>query len=90
MYNFNEFVKKYNIDEQVDCTVIVTENILIVNNIDYRITTYGWPDNRVCVEDKITGINKIKRFGPTNAEHCENYLKSCLENVGVKFPEEAQ
>mgnify|MGYP000886075933 FL=1 len=90
MYNFSEFIKKYNIDKQLDGEVIATESILIVNTIDYRITVYGWPDNRVCVEDKITGINKIKRFGPTKTERCENYLKSCLSIMRVEFPEEEQ
>ena len=88
MHNFNEFIKKYNIDKQLDCIVIATENILIVNTIDYRITAYGWPDNRVCVEDKITGINKIKRFGPAKTDYCENYLKSQLKLIGAELPEE--
>jgi hypothetical protein len=88
MYNFSEFTKKYNIDKQLDCEVIATESILIVNTIDYRVTVYGWPDNRVCVEDKITGINKIKRFGPTKTDQCENCLKSYLKIIGVEFPEE--
>lgn len=88
MHNFNGFIKKYNIDKQLDCSVINTENILIVNTIDHRITVYGWPDNRVCVEDKITGINKIKTFGPTKTDQCENYLKSHLKLIGAEFPEE--
>jgi hypothetical protein len=88
MHNFSEFIRKYNIDNQLDCSVIATENILIVNTIDYRVTVYGWPDNRVCVEDKITGLNKIKRFGPTKTDKCENYLKSQLKLMGAEFPEE--
>ena len=90
MYNFSEFIKKYNIDKQLDCIVIDTEDILIVDSIDYRITVYGWPDNRVCAEDKITGINKIKRFGPAKTDLCEIYLKSCLKIMGAEFPEEEQ
>lgn len=88
MHNFSEFIRKYNIDKQFDCSVIATENILIVNTIDYRVTVYGWPDNRVCVEDKITSLNKIKRFGPTKTDQCENYLKSHLQLMGAEFPEE--
>lgn len=91
MFYFKEYVEKYNIDKQLPyCHLRVFDSLLIVDTLDYRICVYGWPDNRVIVANLMTGINTIKRFGPKGKDKCEAYLKSCLENLGVEFPEEEQ
>lgn len=91
MYFFKQFVEKYNIDNQLpDFIVFIEDSFLIIENIDYRICVYGWPDNRVAMSNLMTGINTIKRFGPKGRDKCEAYLKSCLEILGVEFPEEEQ
>ena len=89
MFYFKEYVKKYNIDNQLSSDVVfATNSYLMVNGIDYRVCAYGWPDNRVTVANKITGVNTIKRFGPHGRDKCESYLRSRLEILGVEFPEE--
>ena len=91
MFYFKDYVKKHNIDNQLPNDVVfATDTYLSVDTLDYRICVYGWPDNRVSVANKITDINTIKRFGPGGRDKCEAYLKSCLEILGVDFPEEKQ
>nr|DAT97650.1 MAG TPA: hypothetical protein [Caudoviricetes sp.] len=89
MFYFKDYVTRYNIDNQLPhYKIIARDNILLIDGPDYRICTYGWPDNRVTVANKITGVNTIKRFGATGRNMCETFLKSCLEVLGVEFPEE--
>lgn len=89
MFFFKEYVKRYNIDNQLpNCTVLATSSYLMIDGIDFRVSVYGWPHNRVAVSDKISGVNTIKRFGPNGRDKCEAHLKSCLEILGVDFPEE--
>lgn len=89
MFYFKDYVTKYNIDNQLPHSKIIAGySVLVIDTLDYRITVYGWPDNRVTVANKITGVNTIKRFGPNGRDECESYLKSLLENFGVEFPEE--
>ena len=89
MFFFKDYVKQYNIDNQLpDYNVIATDSFLTVDGIDFRVNAYGWPDNRVVVSDKISGVNTIKRFGPKGIAKHREYLKSCLESLGVEFFEE--
>ena len=91
MYFFKQFVEKYNIDNQLpDFIVLVEDSFLIIENIDYRLCVYGWPDNRVAMSNLMVGVNTIKRFGPKGRDKCEAYLKSCLEKFGVEFTEDEQ
>lgn len=91
MFFFKDYVKQYNIDNQLpNYIVVATNNYLMVDGIDFRVSVYAWPDNRVAVSDKISGVNTIKRFGPKGGIKCKAYLKSCLEVLGVDFPEEEQ
>lgn len=86
---FKDYVIKYNIDNQLPHNkIIARDSILAIDALDYHISVYGWPDNRVTVANKITGANTIKRFGPHGRDECESYFKSLLENLGVEFPEE--
>ena len=89
MYFLQEYLKKHNIDNQLPNDIVfATDSYLTVDTPIYRVCVYGWPDNRVTVANKITGINTIKRFGPNGHDKCECYLRSCLEYIGVNFPEE--
>lgn len=89
MFYFKDYVTRYNIDNQLSYYKITArDNILAIDGLDYRICVYGWPDNRVTVANKITGVNTIKRFGPHGRDKCESYFRSCLEILGVEFPEE--
>lgn len=89
MFYFKDYVTRYNIDNQLPYYKLTArDNILVIDGFDYRICVYGWPDNRVTVANKITGVNTIKRFGPHGHDKCESYLRSCLEILGVEFPEE--
>ncbi len=89
MYYLQDYVMKHNIDNQLPNDIVfATENYLLVDTPDYRACVYGWPDNRVTIANKITGINTIKRFGPSGRDKCECYLRSYLEYLGVNFLEE--
>jgi hypothetical protein len=89
MFYFKEYVKKYNIDNQLPSDVVfATNSHLMVDGIDYRLCVYGWPYNRVAFANKVTGVNTIKRFGATGRDKCNAFLKLCLEVLGVEFPEE--
>lgn len=91
MFFFKDYVKQYNIDNQLpDYIVIATNTYLMVDGIDFRVSAYGWPDNKVLVSNKISGVNTIKRFGPNGNIKCKEHLKSCLEVLGVDFPEEEE
>ena len=91
MFFFKDYVKQYNIDSQLpDYIVVATNSYLMVDGTDFRVSVYGWPDNRVMVSDKIGGVNTIKRFGLEGHSKCKAYLKSCLEVLGVDFPEEEE
>lgn len=89
MFFFKDYVKQYNIDNQLpDYTVVATDSYLMVDGIDFRVNVYGWPDNRVTVSYKTGGVNTVKRFGPKGYTECKAYLKSWLDALGVDFPEE--
>lgn len=89
MFFFKDYVKHYNIDNQLpDYTVFATNSYLMIDGIDFRVSVYGWPDNRVVVSDKVSGVNTIKSFGPKGDTECKAFLKSRLEVLGVDFPEE--
>lgn len=84
MHSLKDFVKKYNIDNQLsDYKVTATDDQIHIDGFDYRLDLYGWPDNRVVVSNKITGINTIKRFGPKRTEQCKRYYLLCLDMLGV-------
>lgn len=89
MFYFKDYVTRYNIDKQLPYYKITArDDILVIDGLDYRICAYAWPDNRVTVANKITGVNKIKRFGPQGRDKCESYLRSRLEILGIEFSEE--
>jgi hypothetical protein len=86
MHDFKYFVEKYNIDNQLPhYNIIATEKSLVVDGQDYRLSVYGWPDNKILGANKITGENFIKRFGPKGKNECERNLKNYLGVLGVDF-----
>lgn len=86
MRDFKYFVEKYDIDKQLShYNIIATENSLVVDGQDYRLSVYGWPDNKILGANKITGENFIKCFGPKGKNDCERNLKNYLGVLGVDF-----
>lgn len=84
MYYFKEFATKYNlIDQLSDYQFYITDDRLVVDGPDFRLSVYGWPDNRVVTANKVTGVNRIIRFGHNGTWRCTQYVKQCLEALGV-------
>lgn len=70
-------------DQLPGYSVVATDDFIGIDGIDYRINCYGWPDNRVTVEDKITGLSSIKSFGPEGEEKAKSHYRETLERFGV-------
>lgn len=70
-------------DQLPGYSVVATDDFIGIDGIDYRISCYGWPNNRITVEDKITGLNSIKSFGPMGAEKAKKHYRETLEWFGV-------
>lgn len=70
-------------DQLPGYSVVATDDFIGIDGIDYRINCYGWPFNRVTVEDKVTGMNSIKAFGPKGAEKAKLHYRDTLERFGV-------
>lgn len=86
MYYFDEYAKKYNLEKQLEgFDFVIREDRMLIDGIDYRLDTYGWPDNRVVFSDKISGQHVIKRFGANGTEKCQEFLKECLEALGAEI-----
>lgn len=86
MYYFNEYAKKHNLEKQLEGFEIISrEDRMLIDGIDYRLDTYGWPDNRVVFSDKLSGQHTIKRFGKDGTERCREFLEECLEVLGAEI-----
>ena len=86
MHYFDEYAKKHNLEKQLEgFDFVIREDRMLIDGIDYRLDTYGWPDNRVVFSDKISGQHVIKRFGANGTEKCRNFLKECLESLGAEI-----
>lgn len=86
MYYFDEYAKKHNLEKQLESfDFVIREDRMLIDGIDYRLDTYGWPDNRVVFSDKISGQHVIKRFGANGTEKCREFLKECLEVLGAEI-----
>ena len=69
-------------DQLPGYSVVATDDFIGIDGIDYRINCYGWPNNRITVEDKITGLNSIKSFGPKGTEKAKAHYRETLERFG--------
>lgn len=86
MYYFDEYAKKHNLEKQLEgFDFVIREDRMLIDGIDYRLDTYGWPDNRVVFSNKISGQHVIKRFGANGTEKCREFLKECLEALGAEI-----
>ena len=70
-------------DQLPGYSVVATDDFIGIDGIDYRINCYGWPDNRITVEDKVTGLNSIKSFGAKGAMEAKRHYREMLERFGV-------
>ncbi len=84
MFYLKDLVDTLSLSDQLPCfKVIVRDDRILIDSIDYRLDLYGWPNNRVVFSDKTSGKNVIKRFGPNNAVKCWDFYIECLEGLGV-------
>lgn len=85
MHYLKDFVKKYNIDNQLpNYKVVASDDRILIDGADYRLDLYGWPDNRVVASNKLSGQHIIKRFGPNGTTQCRDYYLTCLDTLGVE------
>lgn len=70
-------------DQLPGYSVVATDDFIGIDGIDYRINCYGWPNNRITVEDKVTGINSIKVFGSCGTEKAKAHYREMLQQFGV-------
>lgn len=70
-------------DQLPGYSVVATDDFIGIDGIDYRINCYGRPHNRITVEDKITGLNSIKVFGPKGTARAKDHYRDTLEKFGV-------
>ena len=70
-------------DQLPGYSVVATDDFIGIDGIDYRINCYGWPYNRITVEDKVTGLNSIKSFGAKGMVEAKRYYRETLERFGV-------
>ncbi len=86
MHYFDEYAKKHNLEKQLEgFDFVIREDRMFIDGFDYRLDTYGWPDNRVVFSNKISGQHVIKRFGANGTEKCREFLKECLEALGAEI-----
>lgn len=84
MFYLNDMAALLSLKDQLPgYCVVATDDFIGIDGIDYRINCYGWPDNRVTVEDKITGLSSIKSFGPNGTEKVKAHYRETLERFGV-------
>lgn len=84
MQHLKDFVKKYNIDNQLpNYKVVASDDRIFIDGIDYRVDLYGWPANLVMTSNKLSGQHTIKRFGPKGTTQCREYYLTCLGVLGV-------
>lgn len=84
MYYLKDLVNQLNIKDQLpDCNVFAIDSAIFIDNQNFRLYLYGWPDNRVMYTDKITGVSKIKRFAYNHTRQCKEYYIEMLNMIGV-------
>lgn len=84
MYFLIDFANKFKLKEQLKpYGVIAREDRIFIDLPDVRLDLYGWPDNRVCFTNKITGNSTIKRFGPKGTYACRKFYIDMLREIGV-------
>lgn len=84
MFYLKDLAERLCLKDQLPCYgVEARDDRILIDGLDYRLDLYGWPDNRVVFSDKVSGQNKIHRFGPRGTEACRNMYLECLEMLGV-------
>lgn len=84
MYYLDNIAKILNLHDQLPgYNVVATEDYIGITGPSYSIAAYGWPDNRICFENKIDKTNSVKRFGPQGALSARKELEFLLNSIGV-------
>lgn len=84
MYYLDNMAKILNLHDQLPgYSVVATEDYIGITGLNYSIAAYGWPDNRVCFENKVDKTNSVKRFGPQGTISARKELEFLLNFIGV-------
>lgn len=84
MFYLRDLAERLSLKDQLPGYAVESrDDRILIDGLDYRLDLYGWPDNRVVFSDKVSGQNKIHRFGPRGIEACRNMYLECLEMLGV-------
>lgn len=84
LYYLDNMAKILNLHDQLPgYSVVATEDYIGITGPSYSVAVYGWPDNRICFENKIDKTNSIKRFGPQGTISARKELEFLLNSIGV-------
>lgn len=84
MFYLKDMVALLSLKDQLPgYSVVAADDFIGIDGIDYRINCYGWPNNRITVEDKVTGLNSIKSFGAKRGVEAKRHYRETLERFGV-------
>ena len=84
MYYLDNMSKILNLHDQLPgYSVVATKDYMGITGPNYSIAAYGWPDNRICFENKVDKTNSVKRFGPQGMVSARKELEFLLNSIGV-------
>nr|DAS63067.1 MAG TPA: hypothetical protein [Caudoviricetes sp.] len=84
MYHLKELAAKINLEDQLPgCNIIVRCDRILIDAPDFLLDLYGWPNNRVVYQEKLTGLNTIKRYGHNGGKQCRDTYLKWLGLIGV-------
>lgn len=84
MYYLDNMAKILNLRHQLpEYSIVATEQYLGISGINHSISAYGWPDNRICFENKVDRAYTVKCFGPQGNINAKKELEFLLSSIGV-------
>jgi hypothetical protein len=84
VYYLDNIAKILNLRDQLPgYSVVASEDYIGITGPTYSIAVYGWPDNRICFENKIEKTNSVKSFGPQGVIPARQELEFLLNSIGV-------
>ena len=84
MQHLDNVAKILNLRDQLPSySVVTTEQYLGISGLDCSISVYGWPDNRICFENKRDRTHTVKCFGPQGKINAMKELEFLLASIGV-------
>lgn len=84
MHHLDNTAKILNLRDQLpNYSIVATEQYLGISGLDCSISVYGWPDNRICFENKGDRAYTVKCFGPQGTVDARKELEFLLASIGV-------